>query len=85
MLKTFAVVAIAAAIFILFPPAPAWAANASDFTYYTYRGAGLDTVFVGPVLYAGAEVIWLQENPKLQISVPKPNAVNSALLMEAKD
>jgi len=58
---------------------------ASDFTYYTYRGAGSDTPFVGPVLYAGAEVIRLLENPKLQISAPKPNAVNSALLMKAKD
>ena len=58
---------------------------ASDFTYYTYRGAGSDTLFVGPVLYAGAEVIRLLENPKLQISAPKPNAVNSALLMKAKD
>lgn len=58
---------------------------ASDFTYYTYRGAGSDTLFVGPVLYAGAEVIRLLENPKMQISAPKPNAVNSALLMKAKD
>jgi rhamnogalacturonyl hydrolase YesR len=58
---------------------------ASDFTYYTYRGAGADTLFVGPVLYAGAEVIRLLENPHLQMSTPKPNAVNSALLMKAKD
>lgn len=57
---------------------------ASDMTYYTYRGAGSDTIFVGPVLYSGAEVIRLIQNPKLQISEPKPNAVNSALLMRPK-
>jgi rhamnogalacturonyl hydrolase YesR len=57
---------------------------ASEFTYYTYRGAGSDTIFVGPVLYAGAEVIRLLENPILSISTPRPNAVNSALLMRPK-
>jgi rhamnogalacturonyl hydrolase YesR len=57
---------------------------ASEFTYYTYRGAGSDTVFVGPVLYAGAEIIRLLQNPNLQISAPKPDAVNSALLMRPK-
>ena len=48
------------------------------------KPAGSDTLFVGPVLYAGAEVIRLLENPKLQISAPKPSAVNSALHLKAK-
>lgn len=58
---------------------------ASDMTYYSYRGAGSNTLFVGPVLYAGAEVIRLLDNPHLQMRKPKPNAVNSALLMKPKD
>lgn len=52
---------------------------ANDHTYYAYRGASADTIFVGPVLYAGAEIIRLLENPRLQIAAPKPDAVNSAL------
>lgn len=52
---------------------------ANDHTYYAYRGAGPDTTFVGPVLYAGAEIIRLLRNPALAIDPPRPNAVNSAL------
>jgi unsaturated rhamnogalacturonyl hydrolase len=57
---------------------------ANDHTYYAYRGASADTIFVGPVLYAGVEVIRLIQNPKIQIAAPKPNAVNSALHMKAQ-
>jgi len=32
--------------------------------------------------YAGAEVIRLIQNPKIQIAAPTPNAVNSALHMK---
>lgn len=52
---------------------------ANDHTYYTYRGAGPDTTFIGPVLYAGVEVIRLLRNPALTMAAPQPDAVNSAL------
>jgi rhamnogalacturonyl hydrolase YesR len=56
---------------------------ANDHTYYEFRGASADTVFVGPVLYAGVEIIRLLENPALDIAAPRPNAVNSALHLKA--
>jgi unsaturated rhamnogalacturonyl hydrolase len=58
---------------------------ANDHTYYEYRGASADTIFVGPVLYAGVEIIRLLQNPKVQITPPKPDAVNSALHMKPKN
>ena len=58
---------------------------ANDVIYYTYRGASADTIFVGPVLYAGAEVIRLLQNPNVQIAAPTPNAVNSALHVKPKN
>jgi rhamnogalacturonyl hydrolase YesR len=57
---------------------------ANDFVYYTHRGASADTIFVGPVLYAGAEIIRLLQNPDMQITTPRPNAVNSAMHLKAK-
>lgn len=57
---------------------------ANDHTYYAFRGTSADTTFVGPVLYAGAEIIRLLQNPVLQISAPKPDSVNSALHMKDK-
>jgi rhamnogalacturonyl hydrolase YesR len=56
---------------------------ASDHTYYAFRGAGSDTIFVGPVVYAGAEIIRLLRNSNIQIAAPRPDAVNSALQMKA--
>lgn len=52
---------------------------ANDHTYYAYRGASADTIFVGATVYAGAEIIRLLGNPALQIQPPRPDAVNSAL------
>lgn len=57
---------------------------ANDHTYYDYRGASADTIFVGPVLYAGAEVIRLIQNPAVEITAPTSKAVNSALHMKAR-
>lgn len=56
---------------------------ANDHTYYAFRGTSADTIFVGPVLYAGAEIIRLLKNPTLQIAPPKPDSVNSALHFKA--
>ncbi|WP_161554743.1 glycoside hydrolase family 88/105 protein [Ereboglobus luteus] len=56
---------------------------AHDSTYYFYRGAGSDTTFIGTVVYAGAEIIQLLNNPRVQITRPKPNAVNSAMQVRA--
>jgi unsaturated rhamnogalacturonyl hydrolase len=58
---------------------------ANDHTYYAYRGASAETIFVGPMLYAGAEVIRLIQNPRIQIAAPKPNTVNSALHMKDRN
>lgn len=52
---------------------------AHEQSYYTYRGAGSDTNFIGTVLYAGSEMLRLLDNPQLKIDAPRPNAVNSAL------
>lgn len=57
---------------------------ANDHTYYAHRGAGPNTTFIGPVLYAGAEVIRLLNNPALAIDPPIPGAVNSALHFKRK-
>ncbi len=56
---------------------------AHDHTYYAYRGASADTIFVGATVYAGAEIIRLLENQKIQITPPRPNNMNSALQMKA--
>lgn len=58
---------------------------ANDHTYYEFRGASADTIFTGPVIYAGAEIIRLLKNPEIQSSPPKPDSVNSALHMKRKD
>jgi rhamnogalacturonyl hydrolase YesR len=58
---------------------------ANDYVYYTYRGASADTIFVGPVLYAGAETIRLLQNPELRITHPTPNARNSALHFKERE
>jgi rhamnogalacturonyl hydrolase YesR len=51
---------------------------ASDNTYYYYRGRSIyATHGYGPVLYAGAEMIRLLQNDKLEIKVVKPNSINS--------
>lgn len=55
---------------------------ANDHAYYAFRGASADTIFVGATVYAGAEIIRLLNNPALEISAPRPNAVNSALLVK---
>lgn len=52
---------------------------ANDHTYYAYRGASADTIFVGATVYAGAEIMRLLSNPALTLTPPRPNAVNSAL------
>jgi hypothetical protein len=63
-------------------PKPWTAAN--DNVCDTCRGVSANTLSVGPVLYAGAETIRLLQNPDMQISVPKLNAVNSALHFKLK-
>ncbi|MFD2163997.1 glycoside hydrolase family 105 protein [Paradesertivirga mongoliensis] len=51
---------------------------AHDNTYYYYRGKSTQATHgYGPVLYAGAEMIRLLQNEKLEILKAKPNAVNS--------
>lgn len=57
---------------------------AHDNTYYFYRGTSSKTNFYGTVMAAGAEVIRLLNNPKLEIIAPKPNAVNSAMHFRLK-
>jgi len=52
---------------------------AHDHSYYAYRGASPDTIFVGPVLYAGAEMIRLLQNKNLSIVPPRPQSVNSTI------
>ena len=52
---------------------------ANDNAYYFHRGASANTTFFGPVLFAGAEIIRLLENPKLRITPARPGAVNSAI------
>ena len=51
---------------------------AHDNSYYYYRGKSIyATHGYGPVLYAGAEMIRLLQNDKLEIIKPKPNSINS--------
>lgn len=51
---------------------------AHDNTYYYYRGKSIyATHGYGPVLYAGAEMIRLLQNDKLEILKAKPNTINS--------
>jgi len=51
---------------------------AHDNTYYYYRGQSIyATHGYGPVLYAGAEMIRLLQNDKLNIQVARPNSINS--------
>ncbi|WP_114781708.1 glycoside hydrolase family 88/105 protein [Botryobacter ruber] len=51
---------------------------AHDNTYYYHRGASVNATHgYGPVLYAGAEMIRLLQNDKLEIQQAKPNAINS--------
>lgn len=57
---------------------------AHDNTYYFYRGTSCTTSFYGPVMRAGAEVIRLINNPKLEITSPKPNTINSAMHFRLK-
>ena len=57
---------------------------ANDNTYYFYRGTSSKTSFYGTVLTAGAEVMRLLNNPKLEIIAPKPNSVNSAMHFKLK-
>lgn len=57
---------------------------AHDNTYYFYRGTSSKTSFYGTVMSAGAEMIRLLNNPKLEIVVPKPNSVNSAMHFRLK-
>jgi unsaturated rhamnogalacturonyl hydrolase len=57
---------------------------AHDNAYYFYRGTSCNTTFYGSVMRAGAEVIRLINNPKLEITPPKPNAVNSAMHFRLK-
>jgi rhamnogalacturonyl hydrolase YesR len=52
---------------------------ANDAAYYFNRGSSANTTFFGPVILAGAEMIRLLENPKLRITPPRPDAVNSAI------
>jgi unsaturated rhamnogalacturonyl hydrolase len=53
---------------------------ASDNTYYYYRGRSIyATHGYGPVLYAGAEMLRLLNNDKLEVLKTKPNSRNSAL------
>lgn len=52
---------------------------AHDAAYYFHRGASANTTFIGPVLFAGAEMIRLLENPRLRITPARPGAVNSAI------
>lgn len=57
---------------------------AHDNTYYFYRGTSSKTSFYGTVMLAGAEMIRLLNNPKLEIIAPKPNSVNSAMHFRLK-
>jgi rhamnogalacturonyl hydrolase YesR len=57
---------------------------AHDNTYYFYRGTSSKTSFYGTVMMAGAEMIRLLNNPKLEIVAPKPNSVNSAMHFRLK-
>ncbi len=51
---------------------------AHDNTYYYNRGKSIyATHGYGPVLYAGAEIIRLLQNSKLDIKKPAPNSINS--------
>lgn len=51
---------------------------AHDNTYYYHRGKSIyATHGYGPVLYAGAEMIRLLQNDKLDIQMAKDNAINS--------
>ena len=51
---------------------------AHDNTYYYYRGKSTQATHgYGPVLYAGAEMIRLLQNDKLEIQKAKPDAINS--------
>lgn len=52
---------------------------ANESSYYFHRGASANNTFFGPVLYAGAEILRLLDNPKLHLVDAKPNAVNSAI------
>lgn len=55
---------------------------AHDAAYYFHCGASANTTFIGPVLFAGAEMIRLLENPRLRITPARPGAVNSAILFD---
>jgi rhamnogalacturonyl hydrolase YesR len=51
---------------------------AHDNTYYYNRGASINATHgYGPVLYAGAEMIRLLQNERLEIQKAKPDAINS--------
>ncbi len=57
---------------------------ANDMNYYHNRGAGSDTTFFGSVLFAGAELMRLVDNPGLNITPAQPRAVNSAIQVKRK-
>jgi unsaturated rhamnogalacturonyl hydrolase len=57
---------------------------AHDNTYYFNRGTSCNTPFYGPVMYAGAEIIRLLNNPNLEIVAPKANSMNSAMHFRLK-
>ena len=58
---------------------------AHDNTYYYHRGKSVDATHgYGPVLYAGAEMMKLLQNPKFDIVKPKPNSINSTFHFRLK-
>ena len=58
---------------------------AHDNTYYYHRGKSIyATHGYGPVLYAGAEMIRLLENNKIQVDKAKPNSINSTFHYKLK-
>lgn len=58
---------------------------AHDNTYYYHRGKSiLATHGYGPVLYAGAEMIRLLQNDKIEVSKTRPNSQNSTFHYKLK-
>ena len=56
-----------------------------DNVYYYHRGKSINATHgYGPTLYAGAEMIRLLQNDKLQVQKAKPNVINSTFHFQLK-